>query len=481
MTNRQLDPWQYRLSTERSLGARAVGELWLDVGPDLPVTEVTDAEGLSVGLILGFPIDLLEKAMMRETWSVPIKLGTDHDSFASAVLNSLGGRFLWVYSAKDVTRIYPDCSAQVTCVFDPSARNAGSTAFALLDSDEYERRFDRATFSRLNIDGEGWFPAGLTAHQGLYRLLPSHYLDLNRWEALRFWPKSTLPTLEDPEAAVEKIIFIIQSQMEALAAQPKRLALALTAGLDTRTLLACSRPYLGKIDLVTVTGSDRHEIDTIMAQRIAKDLGLNHIALPRVVASDDERARFILRGGHCHGDSNSTFHPSVWPLSESHLFVGGAGGGISRLPIMRDHDNDQTTITPDFIINRFGLPRVEKVEAAFESRLSNMIGISSLQKLDLFFQEDRYAPWYGAQFCCDPKLVRYAPLLTTESVELMMRFPRDWRQNGRIFHRIIQRLWPELEGYPVNSLGIWKDTLVKIERTILDPKLIMKKIRKMRS
>lgn len=475
-----LDPWQYRLSGAAVAGARPVGPFWLEPGPELPVIPVTDANGAAVGVLLGFPIDLAGKSMITVAWQAPVALGTDADGFAYDVLCALGGRFLWLCAAAGMARIYPDCSAQVTCVYDPVARMAGSTALALLDDAAYDARFDKVLFDRLGVDGEGWFPAGLTAHHGLHRLLPNHYLDLHNWEVRRFWPTTALPVTSDPSATVDEIIAIVRAQIEALLGGPKKLAFALTAGLDTRTLMACAQPYLAEISFVTVTGGDRHEVDTVTARRIAKDLGLSHMELPRKTATDAQRALFIRRGGHCNGDSNSKFHPSVWPIAESHIFVGGAGGEIARPPIWRNFDTKETVLTSSILIDRLGLPRTNLVTTALEQRMADMPQGNAFQILDIVYQEDRYAAWYGAQFCSDPKLVRQAPFLTTRSVELMMQLPPEWKKSDRLSHAIIERVWPKLESYPYNSLGRWKDIAVKLRLAIMNPQLILKKLRKMR-
>ena len=225
MKHGALDSWQYRLSSDLRPQARPVGPFWLETGPDLPVITIRDAEGTSAGLLLGFPIDLAGKQLLATDWTAPASLGAGLDDFANAVLLALGGRFLWICvvqgPAGATARIYPDCSAQVSCVFDPVAGMTGSTAFALLEDPAYETRFDSALFDHLGIDGEGWFPAGLTAHHGVQRLLPNHVLDLTTWTIQRFWPKASLATATDPSATVDEIIALVQAQIEALLQAPK--------------------------------------------------------------------------------------------------------------------------------------------------------------------------------------------------------------------------------------------------------------------
>jgi hypothetical protein len=476
MVQTALDPWQYRLlrnaeAPVHTFGNGTADDWGLETGPDLPVIPVTDAAGKSVGVLLGFPIDLARRAMILDSWQVPAGSEVSFDELARTLLWSLGGRFLWIAELPNGLRAYPDCSAQVPCVFDPVARTAGSTAFALLDVTEYEARRDISLFNRLGVDGEGW-------HIGVQRLLPNHYLDLTSFTAHRFWPVGGSGKDPDPEDIVTEIIDVVQAQIEALTGVTKKLGMALTAGHETRMLLACARPYLDKVDMVTVVGGDRHETDSVLARRIATDQGLSHITLARQTATVEQRERFILRGGHCNADSNSLYHPSVWPIAKSHNLLGGLGGEVARAFFWKKDDNEDSIISSSLLMRRFGLPNAQPLKHALDNWLSDLPSMNGLEILDLAYIEHRNGPWYAAQFCCDPTLVRFAPLFTVRTVELMLRLPSKWKRENRLGHAIIERLWPELGRYPYNSLGPIKDTFIKLQRLVANPRLIAKKLRR---
>ncbi|MFZ5749520.1 MAG: hypothetical protein ACOY5U_00465 [Pseudomonadota bacterium] len=473
-----LDPWQYRLGERRDGDSIPLGSLWLSCGPDLPVIRVRDSGGAEVGVLLGFPIDLAGKRLLTSDWIAPDG-AADTDPLADRVLHALGGRFLWIQTTGGKTRIYPDCSAQVTCVWDTERPAIGSTAHALLDDAAYEARFDHALYDRLGLDGEGWFPAGLTAHRGIERLLPDHYLDAESRTAHRFWPRQAVPPV-DPQAAVDEMIALIRAQMEAIIGSDRRLGLALTGGHETRMLLACARPFLDRIDIVTVVGEDRHATDTVIARRIVRDFGLRHLELPRRQASDAERQTFIRRGGHCNADSNSRFHPSMRPIARTHHFIGGLGGEVGRAFFWRGTDVPSTPITAEVLNARFGLPAVPELTGRLRDWLRDLPSTDAYGILDLAYLEHRNGPWYAAQFCTDPTLVRFAPIFTLRGVELMLGLPPQWKRESRLGHEIIRKLWPELLDYPFNSLGAWRDALIKAQKVMANPRLIVKKLRKMR-
>jgi hypothetical protein len=458
-----------------------VGDRWLSCGPDLASIGVVDAAGQPAGVIVGFPVDVSRRCLPAEPWSAPAVPGTDPDSFADALLRVLGGRFLWISAVQGQLRIYPDASAQVSCVIDHETGDVGSSAAALLDEAAYDARFQTALFNRLGVDGEGWFPAGLTAHRGIERLLPGHRLDVATGHMHHEWPPAQVAVRNDPETAADEIIGMVRAQIEALLTGPRRVALALTAGHETRMLLACARPYIGSIDIVTVVGGDRHETDSVIASRIAREMGLNHIRLPRQTATAEQRARFIRRGGHCNADSNSRFHPSVWPIAESHVFVGGLGGEIGRAFLWRASDTPATAIPTGMLIGRYGLPDVPELRNALDRWRARLPPTDAFGFLDLAYHENRNGPWYAAQFCCDPTLVRHAPLITRPGVELLMSLPPEWKRTSRLSEAVIARAWPELARFPFNSQGWSRDLFLKLQRAVANPRVLVKKFRKLRS
>jgi len=90
-----------------------------------------------------------------------------------------------------------------------------------------------------------YYPFGLTPYRHVRRVLPNHYLDLEGWKAVRHWPgKAELTVDYDTDRAVKEIVSIIKNNLQAISKR-YRIHMGLTAGRDTRLLLACSRPILG--------------------------------------------------------------------------------------------------------------------------------------------------------------------------------------------------------------------------------------------
>lgn len=481
MVRTNLDPWQFRLSREVQPDAHAVGDFWLQTGEGLPVISIIDGTGHSCGLLLGFLLDLDSRNRPEAQWQTDALFDpANPNAFALHVLNSLGGRFLIILAGRDVTRIYPDSGAQVTCVYDHEKGQAGSTAMALMDEAEYAQRFQQTLYEQLGVDGEGWFPAGLTAHRGLERLLPGHFLDLDTGRFQRFWPAEQPELHADPLQLTDEIITIIQAQIAAITAAGRRPVIALTAGYDSRFILACARPFLEQADVMTVVDDHQHSKDTIVSRQITRRFGLNHIELTQVRATREERDLFILRGGHCNADANSWLHPSTIPIANSHDYIGGVGGGYVSGYLWRDADTADLSVTAAMLCHRFGLAATDKVVAAFQAWLDGLPPLDAFTILDLAYLENRQAPWASAQFCCDPTLVRYAPMLSWPVVRRVLSLPPQWRRDAQMGQEIIAKCWPELGDIPYNTLGPWQDFLFKVKKVMADPRVVIKKWRKLR-
>ena len=472
----ELAPWQFRLHGGEE------GALQLETGPELPRLSLRDRSGAALGSVLGFVIDLRDGSLPRGEVVTDHRLDpADPDAFAIALREDLAGRFLLLIDAAGLRLAYPDAGAQVSCVYDKETGLTGSTADALLSEAAYQDRFDAPLFETLGVDGEGWFPAGLTAHRGLTRLLPNHRLDLRSGEFRRFWPRAPLSQITDPEAGARDFARLLKLQLRALAGGERRVALALTAGRETRVLLACARDFLDQIDVVTIVGSDRHAKDTQVARRIARRFGLRHREIPRRTATEEERRRFIRRGGHATADSNSHFHPSVWEIAQTHVFVGGLWGEIGRAFFWRKDDTPDMQVTPKLLLRRFGLPdRSPRLTEALAQWLRGLEGWPARDIFDLAYLEHRLGPWGSAQFCCDPTLVRHAPMLTQSTARLMLSLPPEWKQSSRLGTRVVALEWPELATIPYNSLGRLRDFRMKLERFLRNPALLAKKLRKLR-
>ena len=132
-----------------------------------------------------------------------------------------------------------------------------------------------------------------TYYESIKHLLPNHYLNINRREAQRYWPNKHIRKL-GIEEAVSKICAFLQGVLKAMAFR-HQLMMAVTSGIDSRTLLAASRDIHHKIYyFINDQGLGANHPDISVPTRMFERLGMPfHIHdVPEYV--DDEFRQIFL-------------------------------------------------------------------------------------------------------------------------------------------------------------------------------------------
>jgi len=157
---------------------------------------------------------------------------------------------------------------------------------------------DLLDFYRNHLKDSKWNPdykwiGDETYYEDIKHLLPNHYLDINRREALRYWPNEPIKRLNLDEA-VSKGCKFLQGIMRAIVNR-HQVMMAVTAGTDSRNLLAASRGIHDKIYYFINNESmgDNHP-DISVPRKMFDSIGVPfHVHnVPKDV--DDEFRRFFL-------------------------------------------------------------------------------------------------------------------------------------------------------------------------------------------
>lgn len=471
-----------------SLGERPVyaeaksfelGGVCLTTFPGLDVRNVMDESGRQLGWMLGDVVDYRRESMLTGDVALPVRdaaVGPDDEEIEKHIY-SYGGRFCFILALPSMRRIYLDADGALSVVYDPSMRRAASTAGLLLDDDEYARRFDRELYEHLRVHDDGWFPAGLTSHQGVSRLFCNHYLDLDDWRTVRHWPTGDIEVTTDPLENVVRIAEITRKSIVAMM-NSGATTVALTAGNETRFLLASVRDIAREINFVTVnTPSTR--LDVVRAQDLARKFDLKHRLLPLVRATGEQDLSYRYGSGHCIGGSNVHSHPSIEPLSQYRYFAGGLGGEIGRAFFWRTTDDMTTEVTAKSLLSRFGMPPHRKTLEAVERWLPSVSRFNSLLKIDLAYLELRMSCWAFSQAYANPVVKEMHPLIGRESFTLMLQLPPSWKRENKLCTEGVRALWPDLLSFPVNRYGDYRDHLAPLRKAARNPYLIVKKLRKL--
>jgi hypothetical protein len=453
-----------------ALSVRLIGEVSL--------VRVYDASDRLIGAFLGHAIDYRAGGILGDAWKVeeacPDASGLD--AFLERVIYRFGGSYLFILDDGQRRRVYLDAGGTMSAVFDDQRPLCGATAGTLLSETDYSDRFRAELFEHLRVMDDGWFPAGLTAHQGITRLLANHYYDFDDGRQHRHWPRGAIEAAADPDLACRTINEVTASTIKALLAKGS-VACTLTAGNDSRLVLAGCRDEKNALRHFTVEGGD--QLDAIVASKLARALGLNHSLLSIVYADEDGMAQWQARCGHCIGGANLKTFPTIEPLARFAYFCGGVGGEAGRGFFWRPLDTESTELTGHGLAARLGMPIHDEVVRALDAWLEGLpAGLDTYQRLDLGFLEHRLSAWACVQSYATTEVLHIHPLVGRETFVAMLSLPPEWRRTNGMVRRCMELAWPELLALPINKYGDYRDLARPVVRALRDPHLILKKLRK---
>ena len=429
---------------------------------DCVSTASSTPEGRCIGLFLGHVIDYANRRRCEGDLRVGGLDALDPEARARRLEDfafGFGGRWVFLHIDDAVQRIYLDADGSESLVYDPSARRAASTTGLLLDDAEYSERFDADLHGFLGVSNAGWFPSGMTAHRGIRRLLCNHFLDLSTWRPRRHWPTSDFQWTADTRGHCLRIAESPAWRCETMFARHST-CITLTAGNESRLLLAACRDLAADVEFITVDVPGA-ELDVHQAARLAARFGLRHRTLPARRAGLSEERAWQYAASHCIGGMNMRYHPSIEPLRSRDYFLGGLGGEVARAFFWRPGDDETLKLDARSLLSRFRRPIHERVVEATEAWFESVRPFNSLTQLDLAYLELRMSAWAFAQSYAQDAIVDHLhPMICREAYRLMLELPPDAKRQNRFILEGIEELWPELLQLPINRYGDARDRTV---------------------
>ena len=344
--------------TKRERSCRAIGAARSPVGPDsgtfcrstrmgaaiargwivathpargLPLVALYDARGTQLGWLIGYAFDKDQGSLIDRATIPCAASGTDETANIEKWLFELAGSFVIAFVHLRAPRVYVDAAASLSAVYsirDPIV--ASSVNLIPCKSDQGDKELQGV----LDIPTcDNWYPFGLTPRFDVERLLPSHFLDLEKWVAVRNWPRRQPVILGD--AGVADVVNAIASRVEqsmSSFAHASPLNMNLTAGRDSRMILACARSVVDRITFATTRLPSRTgSIDCEIAAALAKRHGLAHPVSEWVEASPEEVNEWLFRTGTCVAGMTSRFSSVArrWGRPDAATIV-GTGGEVGR-------------------------------------------------------------------------------------------------------------------------------------------------------
>jgi hypothetical protein len=433
----------------------SIGKWILASHSALPFFEIY-AGGDSVGWLLGYAIEPKGNLVTRNITLYDYPRNSVTPERFESFLYRFGGRYAAVLLSDSTARVYLDACGSLAVVYCPSQKLVASTPSLIPYGPDVHDNDELITTLRFPDNAE-MFPLGLTAKIGVERLLPNHYLDLNNWRAVRHWPAGPIQEIRHVQDTIVKIATRVRWTIGALASHSPHLAL--TAGQDSRMLLACAREFAEVLTCFTAwTGNLASKIDCDVASRICRRFGLKHALLRFEDAQSYELAEWLFRTGFSLGSrSNWQGASAVRQLKPNRVDLSGHVGELGRANYWETEAPSLKDLAPARLAAICGFPLDSTTHSRFQEWVGGLKFLGPDHILDLFYLEQRLGCWagimpYGA---AEDGQFHIFPLCHREIIEVMLALPRSYRWDGSLLMDIIRLEWPDLLVYPINTpIGI---------------------------
>lgn len=452
-------------------GHVADGKLHLSCSKPLKEMNVYDASNTLAGVVYG----CILKGWAKEGITVTdTDIRTDFaltsiDAFERLVLG-LNGSFLAETRAGLPHRLYPDAGGTIPLVYCKTTGKLGSSASMMLDDTEYQDRFLADRHHRLiasEIKG-AWIPGFLTAHENIFRLLPNYYLDLSALDTQRFWP--TQDVIDEDlsfDEAVDICADSLRGYVHAVCDQFERVSPTLTAGFDTRIILAACRDVpKEQLECITV-GAKGEALDQIISEQLAGQLGIRHKLMPVLQASPADIDRWDKLVGHCTREATRWTHPTLRGVEADVMFTGMYGEtGRSRLYKKEMDSINDYPMDAHFIAGRVSAPSTDaEVLETLDIWVKSIDWAPTQKVLDLTFNELRFGGWAMAQAPVQ-RAIQFTlmPMAQFDVQRAFMNLKPSLKTDTALFAAVCERLWPESMVMGINKFGDYRDRLAFLRK-----------------
>lgn len=435
-------------------------KLYLSSQKDLEVTHV-NLKDRSLTLI-GFIIDPFRPN--DSNFDIVKRIIESSNCFEDILSNSYpySGRWVMVYNSDSESKVFHDpCGMRqvyylrdydnIWCASQPSLLN--NVFNVELNNNESIREYIESDAFKKNENA--WF-GDETIYREIKKLLPNRYLDLETNDVKRFWQDEEI--YSDVDTISKNASKILEGSIQAISNRHK-LMLAVTAGWDSRVLLAASKNFKNNIFYYVSTMNilKQNHMDIRIPKRLARKLDIDITIADNLKPLTKELNKMIKR--------NVTFGRTELPKSltiqyhfennQDKINIGGNASEIMRMFYGDDHPED---LDGRYLAEKVGLSSYKYIINTLDDwvqdarELDNKIDI-----MDLFYWEQRMGNWgtlYQAEQ--DIAIEEFCPFNNRKLIMLMLKADKKYRSAPKyiLYNKIIENLWDEVLTEPINPLTI---------------------------
>ena len=436
------------------------GGLTLSTHPDLEVC--TCEAGGALLVLIGCALDPTHP--QRDSAQVLRAIADSGGTIAKVIeaTESLSGRWVLLYRDSTDFVLFNDPCGLRQVYYHPGEAGlwCGSqpeiiAANAALRPDP-DPLLNEFTGSHVFSDLEGSWAGDRTPYAECFHLTPNHYLDMNSGKTVRYFPRQDLRAIR-VEEAIPVAAALLKGTIKA-ASHRGPLTLPVTAGWDTRVLLAASRDLIGSIPCsVDKMGDlpDSHA-DIWVPKRLSAKLGFKF----EVEDSREDPPEWffeLLRRnvtGARKGPKVRNIY-AKWRRGDKWTNLTGNVSEVCRSFYDKRGWMDQRNLKPDRLAgifgygkSRFAVQELTRWKAALDC-----CRVGGFQILDMMYWEQRMGRW-GCQFAAeqDVAIEEIAPFNNRRLLTTLLAVPAEYRTGPRyrVYDALIRHLWPQAMSEPLN-------------------------------
>lgn len=197
-------------------------------------------------------------------------------------LNELTGRFVLLVVQNNQAFIVQDAVGLKSCFYTQIPNELLMSSHPGLIAELLELKVDalavKISEHPKHLLGGRYLPGVMTPFKPVKQLLANTYFQINERKVIRFFPSEVLtPNASVDEKFLKKMSMIFDQQNVLLFSRFK-VALSLTAGLDSRMSLALTKNFRSQISTFTyiIWGNKSHKIDADIANELASRFDFHH-------------------------------------------------------------------------------------------------------------------------------------------------------------------------------------------------------------
>lgn len=376
--------------------------------------------------------------------------------------SALSGRWALIYHDPDALAIFHDpCGLRqvfyhrgangLWCGSQPEIIRANTTL-----RPNHESKLQQFISSPMFRTTEGAWVGEKTQYRDCFHLLPNHFLDLQTGLTQRFFPQQQLASMSC-EKAIEITAPLLQGSIAAIAAR-SRLMLAVTAGWDSRVLIAAAREHLASMySYVDRMGMlPPNHIDVQVPLALSRKLKF-HFTVEN--SSEDPPLQFVelLK----RNVTNARMLPKTRAIfsklgrGETAININGNGSEVCRNFFLKAGERNVFNSTTAELAARCGYPESPFVKDELEKWRGGLPNREfGFEILDMLYWEQRMGNW-GAQYPAelDIAVEEFSPFNNRLILMTLLSVPTRHRlaPNYTLYARLIRHLWPEAMSVRINK------------------------------